>query len=62
VVNPRQARTLLVALTYVGPQRRGPRARGQRLRALFACMYFAALRPGEAVALRRQDCHLPRTG
>jgi integrase len=62
VVNPRQARALLVAVTYVGPQRRGPHARGQRLRALFACMYFAALRPGEAVALRRQDCHLPRTG
>ena len=25
-------------------------------------MYFAALRPGEAVALRRQDCYLPATG
>jgi integrase len=62
VVNPRQARGLLVAVTYVGQQRRGPYARGQRLMALFACMYFAALRPGEAVALRRQDCHLPRTG
>ncbi len=62
VVNPRQARQLLVAVTYVGPQRRGPHARGQRLMALFACMYFAALRPGEAVALRRQDCRLPRTG
>lgn len=30
--------------------------------ALYACMYFAALRPGEAVALRRQDCYLPATG
>jgi integrase len=29
--------------------------------ALFAWMYFAALRPGEAVALRRQDGHLPCT-
>jgi integrase len=62
VVNPRQARQLLVAVTYVGFQRRGPYGRGQRLMALFACMYFAALRPGEAVALRRQDCHRPRTG
>jgi integrase len=62
VVNPRQARALLIAVTYVGQQRRGPHARGQRLMALYACMYFAALRPGEAVALRRQDCHLPRTG
>ena len=43
VVNPRQARELLTAVTYVGQQRRGPHARGQRLMALYACMYFAAL-------------------
>jgi integrase len=35
---------------------------GQRLRAFYACMYFAALRPGEVVGLGRQDCHLPVTG
>ena len=62
VVNPRQARELLTAVTYVGQQRRGPYARGQRLRAFYACMYFAALRPAEVVGLRRQDCHLPATG
>ncbi|HYZ57873.1 MAG TPA: site-specific integrase [Streptosporangiaceae bacterium] len=62
VVNPRQARELLTAVTYVGQQRRGPYARGQRLMALYACMYFAALRPGEAVGLRQQDCYLPATG
>jgi integrase len=62
VVNPRQARELLTALTYVGQQRRGPHARGQRLMAMYACMYFAALRPAEAVALRRQDCNLPSAG
>jgi integrase len=62
VVNPRQARELLTAVTYVGQQRRGPHSRGQRLMALYACMYYAALRPAEAVALRRQDCHLPDTG
>ncbi|MGZ4432156.1 MAG: tyrosine-type recombinase/integrase, partial [Trebonia sp.] len=62
VVNPRQARQLLLAVTYVGHQRRGPFARGQRLMALYACMYFAALRPAEAVALRQQDCHLPANG
>lgn len=62
VVNPRQARQLLVAVTYVGYQRRGPFARGQRLMALYACMYFAALRPAEAVALRQQDCYLPAAG
>ncbi|MEU6424893.1 tyrosine-type recombinase/integrase [Microbispora sp. NPDC046973] len=57
VVNPRQAQELLTAVTYVGK-----RGRGRRLMALFACMYYAALRPGEAVALRQQDCHLPATG
>jgi hypothetical protein len=36
VVNPRQARQLLVALTYVAYQRRGPFSRGQRLMALYA--------------------------
>ncbi|MEV0830848.1 hypothetical protein [Nonomuraea rubra] len=30
--------------------------------ALFACMYYAALRPAEAIALRREDCDLPATG
>lgn len=30
--------------------------------ALFACMYYAALRPAEAVGLRLQDCHLPTSG
>ena len=62
VVNPRQARELLTAVTYVGQQRRGPRGRGQRLMALYACLYFAALRPAEAVGLRIQDCYLPETG
>ncbi|MFB4288979.1 tyrosine-type recombinase/integrase [Nonomuraea sp. ATR24] len=56
-VNPRQAQELLTAVTYVG--RRG---RGRRLMALFACMYYAALRPAEAIALRREDCDLPATG
>ena len=62
VVNPRQARELLTAVTYVGQRGGGRYSRGQRLMALYACMYFAALRPGEAVALRRQVCHLPASG
>src|SRR5262249_2117894 len=62
VVNPRQARELLTAVTYVGTRGHGQRSRGQRLMALYACMYFAALRPGEAVALRQRNCHLPDTG
>ncbi|WP_342775029.1 tyrosine-type recombinase/integrase [Nonomuraea diastatica] len=57
MVNPRQAQELLTAVTYVG--RRG---RGRRLMALFACIYYAALRPAEAVGLRVQDCHLPASG
>ncbi|MEV0419999.1 tyrosine-type recombinase/integrase [Streptosporangium canum] len=57
VVNPEQVRELLTMVTYVG--RRG---RGRRLMALFACMYYAGIRPGEAVALRKQDCRLPATG
>ena len=39
VVNPVQARELLVALTYCG------RKRGPMLVAMFACMYFGDLRP-----------------
>jgi integrase len=62
VVNPRQARELLTAVTYVGQRGSGERSRGQRLMALYACMYFAALRPGEAVALRERNCYLPETG
>jgi hypothetical protein len=53
VVSPRQARELLTAVTYVGQQRRGPHARGQRLMAFYACMYYAALRPAERVASLR---------
>ena len=57
VVNPRQARELLTAVTYIGRP-----WRGRHLRAFFACMYFAALRPGEVKALRRDGCFLPASG
>ncbi|MEV7208690.1 MULTISPECIES: site-specific integrase [unclassified Streptomyces] len=59
VVNPRQARELLTALTHVGGY---DRASGRRLRAFFACLYYAAMRPGEALGLRRSDCTLPASG
>ncbi|MFI0898045.1 tyrosine-type recombinase/integrase [Streptomyces sp. NPDC020983] len=59
VVNPRQVRELLTAVTYVG---RFDRASGRRLRAFFACLYYAALRPGEALGLRLTDCTLPEAG
>ncbi|MBD0736432.1 tyrosine-type recombinase/integrase [Streptomyces sp. CBMA29] len=59
VVNPRQAGELLTAVTYVGAY---DRASGRRLRAFFGCLYYAAVRPAEALGLRRSDCTLPRTG
>lgn len=59
VVNPEQARSLLTAVSYVGGYRR---ARGRRLVGLFACMYYGALRPAEAVGLTRADLKLPETG
>ncbi len=56
VIGPRKMRECLTAVTYIGK-------RGKwRLRALYACMYYAALRPAEAVALLKSDCHLPATG
>ncbi|GGP18443.1 tyrosine-type recombinase/integrase [Nonomuraea glycinis] len=56
VVNPAQARQLLDAVPKVG------RKRGPRLRALFACIYYAALRPEEAADLRVKNSTLPETG
>jgi integrase len=59
VANPRQACELLIALTYVGGR---DRDRGRRLVAMFACLYYAAMRPAEAVNLHLSDCELPGTG
>lgn len=52
VVNPAQARALLGAVAR----------NDDRLTLFFALMYFAALRPAEAVALRLEDCELPEKG
>jgi integrase len=57
VVNQKQARSLLDAVARIGE-----RGRGGHLAALFACMYYAAMRPAEVVALRKTDCVLPATG
>ncbi|MFD4955949.1 tyrosine-type recombinase/integrase [Streptomyces sp. NPDC058451] len=56
VANPEQARALLTAVSYIGGY---GRARGRRLVGLFACMYYGALRPAEAVALTDADLKLP---
>jgi integrase len=55
VVSPPQARALLAGVRAQG-------TRGEHLQAFFGCLYYAALRPSEAVALREADCHLPGRG
>lgn len=55
VANPRQVRALLRGVREQG-------ARGAHLEAFFGCLYYAAMRPAEATALRRAQCHLPETG
>jgi integrase len=52
VVNPKQARALLAKV----------RAKDPELEAFFACMYYAALRPAEALHLRADECELPEKG
>jgi integrase len=52
VVNPQQAVALLTAVSTKAP----------KLVAFFACMYYAALRPAEALHLRVEDCELPESG
>lgn len=59
VANPAQARELLCAVSYVGSFRR---PRGRRLVGLFAGMYYAGLRPAEAVAVGLPACVLPAEG
>jgi integrase len=55
VANPAQAGKLLKAIRAQGP-------RGEHMEAFFGCLYYAALRPSEAVALREADCVLPARG
>ncbi|SFD78129.1 tyrosine-type recombinase/integrase [Streptomyces aidingensis] len=59
VVNPEQATSLINAVSYVGGYER---ARGRRLMGLFAGMYYAGLRPAEAVGVAEPDCTLPLQG
>lgn len=55
VVNPDQARSLLVA---VGEQKPS----GSRLTAFFGSMYYSALRPAEVSTLRKSNLSLPDEG
>jgi integrase len=52
VINPRQARSLLAAVRAQKPS-------GERLAVFFAVMYYAALRPEEAISLTRSDVTIP---
>ncbi|MCC5476889.1 tyrosine-type recombinase/integrase [Streptomyces barringtoniae] len=55
VANPRQVRELLEAVRAQGE-------RGAHLEAFFGCLYYAAMRPAEAVGLKASQCHLPKRG
>jgi len=52
VASPAQVSALLDAVTRTKPE----------MTAFFGCLYYAALRPEEAVALRYADCDLPASG
>jgi len=52
VASHAQVQTILAEVTRLRPE----------LTAFFGCLYCAALRPAEAVALRRDDCDLPARG
>jgi integrase len=52
VASPAQVRAILAEVSRVRPE----------LAAFFGCLYYAALRPEEAVALRRDDLILPAHG
>lgn len=56
VASPVQMRALLEAIRCTG------KTQGPRLVALYGCMYYAMLRPSEAVSLRLDECRLPERG
>ena len=53
--NPQQAEALLEAVGNLPGS-------GPRMVAFFASMYYAALRPGEAVELAKPNLHIPDEG
>ena len=52
VPNPRRARALIDAAGEIMPS-------GSALRAFFGCLYYCAMRPGEAARIREDDFVLP---
>lgn len=55
VVNAAQAKRVITAVRGAGPT-------GERLETFFGCLYYGGTRPGEAMALREEDCLLPLKG
>jgi integrase len=55
VTNPRQVRQLLAAVRTQG-------SRGEHLEAFFGCLYYAAMRPAEAIRLTKPQCQLSKRG
>jgi integrase len=56
VINSTQARRFLTAVGCQG-------SRGKRVKAFFGCLYYAGLRPEEAIDLRPENLlSLPETG
>jgi integrase len=62
VINHRQARSLLRSVEAQKVEGQPRRSAGPALSAMFAVMYYSALRPEEAVNLRKQDLNLPEKG
>ncbi|MFV2178006.1 tyrosine-type recombinase/integrase [Actinomadura sp. LOL_016] len=57
VPNPEQVATLLTEIGKVG------KTQGPRLVALFGCLYYAMMRPSEAINRTKENCvSLPETG
>ncbi|NGN68576.1 tyrosine-type recombinase/integrase [Streptomyces sp. A7024] len=59
LANASQWAQLHTAVSYIGTWERN---KGRRLMAFYAVLYYAALRPSEAIALRTTDCTLPKKG
>lgn len=62
MVNHDQAKRLLVAVADQFVEGQPRRSAGPMLVAYFAAMYYAVLRPEEAVNLRKADLNLPERG
>lgn len=62
VINPRQAERLLAGVAAQKIDGQPRRSSGPMLKAFFAVMYYAALRPEEAAMLGKADLQLPESG